>query len=451
MILKGLSFGLLSLTPSMPSRFYSEGGKTYLAECICRRHTNEVVCATCPPSIRHIFTSGFNLDSAGKKARSGLSRRAFACKRCCRRLTVTKYLGLAFTVLDSASISACIAIVLGDYPDDSVTQRTLNGLLSRLADVGPARLLDSLETSESIGAIDTPRTLTARPSTSSEQSSTVRRLLPAPIPDGTYPTPTRSTSKKRHSTGGDSAERHPVLTTAFYKRPRLQIQDCPSDPSATTSPSVSIPSAIFDRLPSQLSEDLTKVFSALSELSTGLVSYFPASSADDDLSPLEELSPTLEIASDTTIPYSPAVELRSDDPSSSPAGEPAFEDLPFSRAARQVSFPASPSPLPGSGPSPIVEGGRLASLNDYPVTDLTTTLPLTTSTPSRPLLTTTEQSETSPDALSDLLTRFDRARDSSGRKAVWREVRRLDLGHAFAAARAKLHRNERRDPGEARG
>ena len=76
------------------------------------------------------------------------------------------------------------------------------------------------------------------------------------------------------------------------------------------------------------------MFLALSELSTSLVSYFPASSANNDLSPLEELSPTLEITSDTTILYSLVVELCSNDPLSSPTSEPAFEDLLFSRVVR---------------------------------------------------------------------------------------------------------------------
>lgn len=437
----------------MPSSFYAEGGKTYLAETICRRHTNEVVCSACPPSIRRIFSSGFNLDSAGKKARSGLPRRAFACKRCSRRLTVTRYLSLAFGVLDTASISTCIALVLRDCSSDSTTQRTLSGLLSRLADVEPTKALESLDTSETLEAIDTPSTLTARHPTSPKRASTAQRLPLVPIDHSAYLTPAHSTSKKRLSVEGESAGERSTPTTGFYKRPRLQIEDRPSRPSLTL-PSVSIPSATLNRLPSRLSDDLTKVFSALRELSAGLVGYFPASSPEKDCSPEKGFSP--EIDSDTTILYSPIAEPRPYEALSSPISEPAFDDPPSLRGKR-ASFLSSPSPAPKGEPSLLVEGERLVLPEPcsvpFPIADPTITTPLTTSAPSEPLqtattpqnllLATTEPCEASAGIVSDLLTRFDRARDSRERGAVWKEVRRLKLTSAFAIARAERCRDGR--------
>jgi hypothetical protein len=491
----------------MPKPLYSDGGKTYLAECICRRHTNEVVCSDCPPSIRRIFSSGFSLDSAGKRTKSGESRRAFTCKCCGRRATVSGYLTLAFAVLDSASISACIAVVLNDRPGDSTTRRTLNGILSRLAKFEPARALDSLDDSD---AHDAPRRLatldTNGHSTSPKRSgrSAAQRLPPVPVSSNrTYPTPTYSISKKRRrsterrSPGRDSSPERSTLTTAFYKRPRLRIQDGLSRPSATLPPStslpcVSIPSAVLDRLPPQLSDNITKAFSALGDLATDLIDYFPVSSPAKDSSPERELSPALEIASDTTILYTPGAELNPHNLSSSPISEPAFEDLPLSRTKR-ASFPSSPSPVPRSKPSLVVGSKRLTLPDTYstplpvatsttlrpPTTTLATPQPptttsttpqpptttsttpqppITTSTTLRPpiatltppqppittllLTTTTKPSEISPDIISDLLVRFDRARDSGGRSAIWKEVRRLKLASAFTAARDKLRRDE---------
>jgi hypothetical protein len=494
---QGLSSRLLSSTPSMSSPFYAEGGKTYLAESICRRHTNEVICSACPPSIQRIFSSGFNLDSAGKKARSGLPRRAFACKRCGRRLTVTRYLSLAFGVLDTASISTCIALVLRDHSGDSTTQRTLSSLLSRLANVKPTKALESLEslespdtlatsstlptsntvaTSETLETIDTPSVLTTGRSTSSGRASIARRLPLIPIDNSAYLTPTHSTSKKRLCIEGESDREHSTLTTTSYKRPRLQIQDRPSRPPLTlpsvsippltlpsvsippltlpsvsipplTLPSVSIPPATLVRLPSQLSDDLTKVFSALGELSTSLVGYFPASSPEKDCS----LSPTLEVASDTTILYSPTTDPPSHEAPSSPISEPAFNDPPSSRVKR-ASFLSSPSLAPKSEPSLPVEGERLVLPEPrsvlFPLADPTITTTLTTSTPSDPLqaatlLATTELSEASASIVSDLLDRFERARDPRERGAIWKEVRCLKLTSAFTSARAERGRDGR--------
>ena len=448
----------------MPSSFYSEGGKTYLAESICRRHTNEVVCSTCPPSIQRIFSSGFNLDSAGKKARSGLPRRAFTCKRCGRRLTVTKYLSLAFGVLDTASISTCIALVLRDRLGDSTTQRTLSGLLSRLADVEPPKALESLEssdtlaTSETLETIDAPSALTTRHSTSPKRASIVRRLPLVPIDNSAHLTPARSTSKKRPSVEGGSAKGHSTLTTAFYKRPRLQIQDRPSCPSTTTLPSISIPSATLNRLPLQLSDDLTKVFSALGELSDSLVGYFLASSPEKDFLSEEGFSPlpALEVASDTTILCSPTTDLPHYEAPSSPISEPAFDDPPILRVER-ASFPSSPSPAPKSEPSLPAEDKGLVLPEPRsvlsPVTDPTIATPLTASTSSEPLqtaatpwnilLTTTETSEASTRAISGLLNRFERAWDPRERGAIWKEVRSLKLTSAFTSARAEHGRDGR--------
>jgi hypothetical protein len=494
----------------MPKPLYSDGGKTYLAECICRRHTNEVVCSACPPSIRRIFSSGFSLDSAGKRTKSGQSRRAFTCKCCGRRATVSGYLTLAFAVLDSASISACIAIVLNDHPGDSTTRRTLNGILSRLARFEPARALDSLDDSDTH---DAPRGLstldTDGRSTSPQRYSTAQRLPLVPVSSNrTYPTPTYSVSKKRRrsterrSPGRDSSPERSILTTAFYKRPRLRIQDRLSHPSATLPPSttlppsatlpyVSVPSTVLDRLPPQLSDNITKAFSALSDLATDLIDYFPVSSLTKDSSPERELSPALEVASDTTILYTPGAERNPHDLLSSPNSEPAFEDLPLSRTKR-ASFLSSPSPVPRSKPSLVVGSKRLAPSHTYstplPITTSTTPQPPTTTsttpqpptttsttpqpptttsttpqpptttstTPQPPtttlrppqppittlLLTTTKPSEISPDIISDLLVRFDRARDPGGRSAIWKEVRRLKLASAFTAAREKLRRDE---------
>jgi hypothetical protein len=179
----------------------------------------------------------------------------------------------------------------------------------------------------------------------------------------------------------------------------LRIQDRLSYPSATLPPSttlppsatvpyVSVPSTVLDRLPPQLSDNITKAFSALSDLATDLIDYFPVSSPTKDSSPERELSPALEVASDTTILYTLGAERNPYDLLSSPNSEPAFEDLPLSRTKR-ASFLSSPSPVPRSKPSLVVESKRLALPDTH-----STPLPVATSTTPPPPNTTSTTSTT---------------------------------------------------------